>query len=77
MTDDGLGPVVEYNIQMKEKGWDNFQKVPVCSDLSYHFVNLTEDTEYEFRVVIVGINPTREGPPSEIQTQRTPVKGEM
>ncbi|KAJ8029705.1 Receptor-type tyrosine-protein phosphatase F [Holothuria leucospilota] len=73
-TDDGFGPVVEYNIQIKEKRLDNFQKVSVGSDLSHQFVNLTEDTEYEFRVVIVGINPTREGPPSEMQTQRTPVK---
>ncbi|KAJ8029104.1 Receptor-type tyrosine-protein phosphatase F [Holothuria leucospilota] len=71
-TDVGSGPVAQYQIQIKEKVAAVFRTVSAGKSLSYKFENLTEDTEYEFRVVIVSVHPNGEGPPSPTQSSKTP-----
>ncbi|KAJ8029710.1 Tyrosine-protein phosphatase Lar [Holothuria leucospilota] len=71
-TDLGSGPIVGYRIQIRKLG-SFLEEVPVGLDLSHRFDNLTEDTEYEFRVVIVRNHTQGVGPPSRIQMQRTAV----
>ncbi|KAJ8047673.1 Fibronectin type III domain-containing protein 3B [Holothuria leucospilota] len=71
-TDVGSGPISEYEIQIREAGETDFRAISVGTSLYYLFQNLTEDTEYEFRVVIFRDHATHgEGPPSRVRSQRT------
>ncbi|KAJ8029107.1 Titin [Holothuria leucospilota] len=71
-TDVGSGPIASYKIQIKERFTDAFRTISVGKRFSYNFENLTEDTEYAFRVVIVSVHPNGEGPPSPTQSSKTP-----
>ncbi|PIK61575.1 putative twitchin-like [Apostichopus japonicus] len=69
--DHGYGPILEYRIQIRGQGEDEFNEVPKGGQLSHQFNDLNETTDYEFRVRIIRDHPFGDGPTSEVQTQNT------
>ena len=71
-SDVGSGPISEYQIGIREPGRTQFLVVSVGTNLTYRFENLNESTDYAFRLVVFRNHSTHgEGPPSNVQTQRT------
>ncbi|KAJ8029922.1 Fibronectin [Holothuria leucospilota] len=70
-TDSGVGPVTQHKLQYREKG-GSFKDVLVGpSILSHRFDGLKAETEYEFRIILIRVQPPMEGQPSMIQTVTT------
>ena len=64
----GSGPVVGYQIDIKEAEENEFRNISVGMSRSYLFENLIENTEYSFRVIIFRDHETHgQGPPSNEQ----------
>lgn len=73
-VDLGHGPVVGYIINIRKLGEEAFMQVPTSFQLSHEFIDLEENTEYEFQLIVVRDHPFGEGPPSNIQTHMTSVR---
>ncbi|XP_071845105.1 contactin-2-like [Apostichopus japonicus] len=70
-VDHGHGPIVEYRIQIKGPGEEEFTEIPKGRQLSHHFTGLRENVNYKFRISVIRDHPFGEGTPSNEQTCRT------
>ncbi|PIK59432.1 putative titin [Apostichopus japonicus] len=70
-VDHGHGPIVEYRIQIKGPGEEEFTEIPKGRQLSHQFTGLRENVNYKFRISVIRDHPFGEGTPSNEQTCRT------
>ncbi|XP_071845108.1 receptor-type tyrosine-protein phosphatase F-like [Apostichopus japonicus] len=68
-VDHGHGPIVEYRIQIRGPGEEDFTEIPKGRQLFHQFNDLIENTEYEFRIRIIRDHPFGDGSPSNVQTR--------
>ncbi|PIK59434.1 hypothetical protein BSL78_03647 [Apostichopus japonicus] len=70
-VDHGHGPIVEYRIQIKGPGEEEFTEIPKGRQLSHQFTGLRENVNYKFRISVSRDHPFGEGTPSNEQKCRT------
>ncbi|PIK59437.1 hypothetical protein BSL78_03650 [Apostichopus japonicus] len=70
-VDHGHGPIVEYRIQIKGPGEEEFTEIPKGRQLSHQFTGLRENVNYKFRISVIRDHPFGEGTPSNKQTCMT------
>ncbi|PIK59433.1 hypothetical protein BSL78_03646 [Apostichopus japonicus] len=70
-VDHGHGPIVEYRIQIKGPGEEEFTEIPKGRQLFHQFTGLRERVDYKFRISVFRDHPFGEGTPSNEQTCRT------
>lgn len=75
-TDVGEGPVKEYVIEYREEGGSFMEGERTTTGLTSTISGLKAGTLYEFHIVLVREGTNGEGPPSDIQRQRTLCGGE-